>query len=92
VLKKLKRVGTLVAYVNAFSVFWKRLSALDPKKTLSRFPTSLLGPRFGGTDAGPMMEDLIGKSQDASSSRVNGQRVLRDVSAVLAVADLPQVF
>jgi hypothetical protein len=89
VLEKLKCVGALVTNVNQLSFAWQRFSPFQPEKALARLSHPLLRQRFLRGNVGTMVQDLVDQSQHTPSCRVDCQRILHDVAAVVTVANLP---
>ena len=73
---------------NEFAIPKLRLSPLEPQQTLSRLTLSFLVQRFFKVNVCTMMQNLISKPQHSTCLSFDGQGILRDIAASVAVTDL----
>ena len=90
---KFERVAQAVADVHPQLALRSRLQAVDaaqPQQTLAVLALALLDGRLAGEHVRTHVQDLMDEAEDLAAVRIDGQAVVADITAAMAVADLAE--
>ena len=89
-IKKLERVGTLIADVNELPIGGQRSSGLYPKPAFPRFSLSSLSTCFFFSNLNAVVQHLVTQADRLPICGIHRQTIVCDVSSAIPVANLPQ--